>query len=96
MLLVIEKFDYSNAPSLLPLLPFRESNTNMGISESLSSRWPSALLGPPTFMRYLISARNSILPRVFLVVRFVVNPNKITGFSNVERLANTISVTRLN
>ena len=55
-----------------------------------------ALLGSPTFMRYLLSARNRILPRVFLVVHIVVNPNKITGFSIFDRLANTTSVTRLN
>ena len=47
-------------------------------------------------MRYLIPARNSILPRVSLVVRFVVNPNKMTGFSTFERLADTTCVTRLN
>ena len=57
---------------------------------------PTILLGSPTFMRYLLSARNRILPRVFLVVPFVVYPNKMTGFSIFERLANTIGVTRLN
>ena len=55
-----------------------------------------ALLGSPTFMRYLTSARNCILPRVSLVVPFVVYPNKITGFSIFDRLAHTTSVTRLN
>ena len=55
-----------------------------------------ALLGSPTFMRYLLVARNLILPRVFLVVHSVVYPNKISGFSNSERLANTICVTRLD
>jgi hypothetical protein len=47
-------------------------------------------------MRYLRPARNCILPRVFLVIHSVVDPNKIAGFSTFERLANTIGVTRLN
>jgi hypothetical protein len=56
----------------------------------------SVLLGSPTFMRYLLSARNCILPRIFLVVPVVVNPNKVAGFSSTDRLANTNCVTRLH
>jgi hypothetical protein len=55
-----------------------------------------ALLGSPTFMRYLLSARNPILPRVFSAVLIVVDPSKVTGFVIFDSLANTISVTRLN
>jgi len=56
----------------------------------------SELVGSPTFMRYLHPARNCILPRISLVVLTVVYPNKIAGFSNSERLADIICVTRLN
>ena len=56
----------------------------------------SPMLGDPTFMRYLIGARNCILPRVSLVVLSGVYPNKVAGFSSSDRLANTIGVTRLN
>lgn len=95
-MLVIEKSDYSNAPSLLPLLPFRVSSLLWAYPTPSATNGHSVLLGSPTFMRYLLSARNCILPRVFLVLRFVVHPNKITGFSISERLANTTGVTRLN
>ena len=49
---------------------------------------PLALVGDPTFMRYLIPSRNLILPRIFLAVPFIVYPSKITGFIILERLAN--------
>ena len=55
-----------------------------------------APLGSPTFMRYLHAARNCILPRVSLIVQIVVSSNKVTGFSTLDRLANTNCVTRLD
>src|SRR3982751_4969680 len=56
----------------------------------------SALLGSPTFMRYLLPARNPILPRVPPAFPLVINPSRVTGFINSDRLADTIGVTRLN
>ena len=47
-------------------------------------------------MRYLLPARNCILPRMSSVVHFTVDPHTVTGFSTLERLANINSVTRLN
>jgi len=94
--LVTEKSDYSNAPSLLPLLPFRGSSLLRAYPTPSATVGHSVPLGSPTFMCYLIPARNRILPRVSFVVHIVVNPNKVTGFSNSERLANTTSVTRLD
>jgi hypothetical protein len=67
----------------------------MGISDSLG-REHVAVVGYPTFMRYLLPARNRILPRMSLAVLFTVYPSKIAGFIIYERLANIISVTRLN
>ena len=87
---------YSNAPSLLPFLPFRVSSLLWTYPTPSATDSLPALLGSPTFMRYLFPARNSILPRVSLVVRIVINPNKMTGFSIFDRLANTTRVTRLN
>ncbi len=53
-------------------------------------------VGAPTFMRYLLPARNCILPRMLCVVHITVDPHTVTGFSTFERLASTNSVTRLN
>jgi hypothetical protein len=47
-------------------------------------------------MRYLLPARNCILPRVPFVVHITVDSHIVTGFSILERLADTTCVTRLN
>ena len=57
---------------------------------------PADSVGDPTFMRYLFPARNRILPRMSFAVILAVYSSKVTGFINSERLANIISVTRLN
>ena len=41
-------------------------------------------------------SRNHILPRVSAAVLFTVYPNSVAGFGIFERLANTLSVTRLD
>lgn len=68
----------------------------MGISETLNTLPAGRLVGLPTFMRYLLPARNCILPRMSRVIRVTVDPHAVTGFSTLERLANIISVTRLD
>lgn len=67
----------------------------MNISDALASL-DRAALGFPTFMCYLISARNIILLRVSIVLLFAVSSYDIAGFSISERLTDTIGVTKLN
>jgi hypothetical protein len=52
---------------------------------------PAVSVGDPTFMRYLLPARNRILPRMSFAVLFTVYSNKVAGFINSERLANIIA-----
>jgi len=44
----------------------------------------------------LLHAGSILLPVFPCCSYCLVNPNKITGFSNSERLANTLSVTKLH
>lgn len=57
---------------------------------------PADSVGDPTFMCYLLPARNCILPRMSFAVLLTVYSSKVAGFINSERLANIICVTRLN
>ena len=54
----------------------------------------SAPLGSPTFMRYLRTARNIILPRVPVGLSIAVTSTNIAGFIQFGRLTGTTSITR--
>ena len=54
----------------------------------------SVMLGSPTFMRYLRSARNNILLRVSISLLFTVASTDIAGFLKSGGLTDTICVTK--
>jgi hypothetical protein len=59
--------------------------------------WLTAIsLGSPTFMRYLILARNIILLRVSAGLPIAISSSNIAGFVISGRLTDTISVTKPN
>ena len=89
------KLVYSNAPSLLPLLPFRVSSLLWAYPTPSATCGQHILLGSPTFMRYLPLARNPILPRRVQTVHIIVSSGLMAGFVNSDRLATLIGVTRL-
>ena len=47
---------------------------------------PVAVLGSPTFMRYLLCTRYDILPRKVHIVRVVVASDMMAGFTFLDRL----------
>jgi len=71
-------------------------STNMGISDSLAYGRQPVSLGPPTFMRYPLPARNTILLRVSDGLLFTVTSSINAGFINSGRLTDTFSVTKPN
>ena len=92
---IFVSFIHSNAPSLLPLLPFRGSSL-LWASPIPSTSLDRLSLGPPTFMRNLRATRNTILPRVVPIVLFADASNGVAGFIQSGRLTTTISVTGPN
>jgi len=83
------KLVYSNAPSLLPVLPFRLSSLLWAYPTPSSAGGLTATLGYPTFMRYLRDARNIIILRVLDGLQITVNSTIIAGFTGLGRLTNT-------
>jgi hypothetical protein len=59
-------------------------------------RLTAVALGSPTFMRYLILARNIILLRVSVELLFAISSSNIAGFVISGRLTDTTGVTEPN
>ena len=83
-------------PFATPAFTFSGICTTMDISDSLRYGGFAIVVGSPTFMCNLWMTRNTILPRVALVVLSSVASNKVAGFGISGRLTATICVTRPN
>ena len=67
----------------------------MGISDSLGHDLV-VFVGDPTFMCYLLLHATTYNPGCPLLFFLPFDPSIVAGFSTFERLANIISVSRLN